>query len=118
MVLRRSWAALLLLAGSWPAFVGFRPPAGRVRCRLKAASDVVVTHFGVNTLGLEIAGQRLLVDPLLVGHLVFLKQSWAFRGTRPGPGPAPEEIFEAFDAVVRLGLRRVACASEDHPGPR
>lgn len=27
-------------------------------------------HLGINTLALEIAGQRLLVDPLLVGNLV------------------------------------------------
>lgn len=28
-----------------------------------------VTHFGVNTLALEIAGKRILIDPLLVGSL-------------------------------------------------
>lgn len=27
-------------------------------------------HLGINTLALEIAGQRLLVDPFLVGNLV------------------------------------------------
>ena len=28
-----------------------------------------VTHFGINTLALEIAGKRILIDPLLVGNL-------------------------------------------------
>ena len=31
-----------------------------------------VTHFGINTLALEIAGKRILIDPLLVGNL----ESW------------------------------------------
>ncbi|CAJ1358642.1 unnamed protein product, partial [Effrenium voratum] len=62
----------------------------------------VVTHFGINTLGVEMGGQRLLVDPLLVGSLVFWGQTWAFKGQRrfQGPLPTPEEVFGSYDAIV------------------
>ncbi|CAJ1388501.1 unnamed protein product [Effrenium voratum] len=50
----------------------------------------------------EMGGQRLLVDPLLVGSLVFWGQTWAFKGQRrfQGPLPTPEEVFGSYDAIV------------------
>lgn len=59
-------------------------------------------HLGINTLALEIAGQRLLVDPLLVGNLVFWGQRWAFRGQRRESSQSilPEDVFDRFDAIV------------------
>ncbi len=38
------------------------------------------------------AGQRILVDPWLVGDLVFGGAPWLFRGYRPQPRPLPEAI--------------------------
>ena len=62
----------------------------------------VVTHFGINCLSLEIANQRLLIDPLLVGKLVFWGQNWAFRGSPRSSfvPPAPEEVGKSFDFLV------------------
>ncbi|CAE7940331.1 unnamed protein product, partial [Symbiodinium necroappetens] len=49
----------------------------------------------------EIGEQRLLIDPLLVGSLVFFGQRWAFRGrSRAEAVPKPEDVAESFDAIV------------------
>lgn len=40
----------------------------------------------------EVAGQRILVDPWLVGPLMFNNAGWLFRGERPTQRPLPEHI--------------------------
>lgn len=40
----------------------------------------------------EINGRRILVDPWLVGDLVFLKAPWFFEGKNPHPHPIPGDI--------------------------
>jgi L-ascorbate metabolism protein UlaG (beta-lactamase superfamily) len=50
------------------------------------------TWLDSNSWLLTVGGQRVLVDPWLVGDLVFGQQRWLFRGERPGPGPVPEAI--------------------------
>lgn len=65
-----------------------------------------LTYFGINTFSLDIGGKRLLVDPLLVGDLVFFGQEWAFRGERSAAAKAaaaslePEAVAQNFDAIV------------------
>lgn len=51
-----------------------------------------VTWLDTNSWLLEIAGQRILVDPWLVGALVFGNARWLFRGERPVSRPLPENI--------------------------
>ncbi|CAE7349275.1 unnamed protein product [Symbiodinium microadriaticum] len=61
----------------------------------------VLTYLGINSMSLEIGEQRLLIDPLLVGSLVFFGQRWAFRGrSRAEAVPKPEDVAESFDAIV------------------
>jgi L-ascorbate metabolism protein UlaG (beta-lactamase superfamily) len=50
------------------------------------------TWFDSNSWLLEIAGKRILVDPWLVGSLVFGHQTWLFKGDHPQPQPLPENI--------------------------
>ena len=51
-----------------------------------------VTWFDSNSWLLTLAGQRILIDPWLVGDLVFGQQAWLFRGEHPHPCPLPESI--------------------------
>lgn len=50
------------------------------------------TWLDSNSWLLEIAGQTILVDPWLVGPLVFLNQTWFFKGEHPRPLPLPAKI--------------------------
>ncbi|MBE9156704.1 MBL fold metallo-hydrolase [Nodosilinea sp. LEGE 06152] len=45
-----------------------------------------------NSWLLTLGGQRILVDPWLVGELVFGQQSWLFKGEHPQTRPLPETI--------------------------
>jgi L-ascorbate metabolism protein UlaG (beta-lactamase superfamily) len=51
-----------------------------------------VTWLDSNSWLLEIADQRILVDPWLVGSLTFGGATWLFRGEKPAPRPLPEHI--------------------------
>jgi L-ascorbate metabolism protein UlaG (beta-lactamase superfamily) len=51
-----------------------------------------VTWLDNNSWLWEMAGQRILVDPWLVGALVFGNAPWLFRGERSRPCPPPENI--------------------------
>jgi L-ascorbate metabolism protein UlaG (beta-lactamase superfamily) len=51
-----------------------------------------VTWFDSNSWLIEIANKRILVDPWLVGDLVFGNQAWLFRGEHPQPRTLPEAI--------------------------
>mmetsp|Transcript_52794 Transcript_52794/g.98878 ORF Transcript_52794/g.98878 Transcript_52794/m.98878 type:complete len:326 (+) Transcript_52794:37-1014(+) len=107
---KRLVAGLLLLwclcYGCSSAFLGERGSTSLRRSAVahdkKPGSDSpALTYFGINCFGLEIAGQRLLIDPLLVGSLVFFGQRWAFRGRRQRQdGPRPEDVSKQFDAIV------------------
>jgi L-ascorbate metabolism protein UlaG (beta-lactamase superfamily) len=50
------------------------------------------TWLDSNSWLIEIAGQRILLDPWLVGSLTFANQAWLFKGDRPQPRPIPDEI--------------------------
>jgi L-ascorbate metabolism protein UlaG (beta-lactamase superfamily) len=51
-----------------------------------------VTWLDSNSWLLTLGGQRILVDPWLVGELVFGQQTWLFKGEHPQPRPLPEAI--------------------------
>ncbi|PSN11394.1 Zn-dependent hydrolase [filamentous cyanobacterium CCT1] len=51
-----------------------------------------VTWFDSNSWLLTLGGQRILIDPWLVGDLVFGQQAWLFRGEHPHRRPLPESI--------------------------
>ncbi|WP_035985694.1 MBL fold metallo-hydrolase [Leptolyngbya sp. KIOST-1] len=51
-----------------------------------------VTWLDSNSWLLTLGGQRILVDPWLVGDLVFGQQPWLFRGEHPQPRPLPDAI--------------------------
>ncbi|NJL46454.1 MAG: MBL fold metallo-hydrolase [Leptolyngbyaceae cyanobacterium SM2_5_2] len=51
-----------------------------------------VTWLDSNSWLLEIAGQRILMDPWLVGDLVFGNQAWLFKGEHPQPRQLPEAV--------------------------
>lgn len=51
-----------------------------------------VTWLDSNSWLITVGGQRILVDPWLVGDLVFGKQPWLFKGEHPQPRPLPEDI--------------------------
>lgn len=51
-----------------------------------------LTWLDNNTWLWEINGKRILVDPWLVGKLVFLNSPWFFSGENPRPLPIPEHI--------------------------
>ncbi|MBD0269825.1 MAG: MBL fold metallo-hydrolase [Cyanobacteria bacterium Co-bin8] len=65
------------------------------------------TWLDTNSWLLEMAGQRLLVDPWLVGPLVFGNQEWLFKGERPRPLP---DIGPVDLILLSQGL-------EDHAHP-
>ncbi|MGB5975518.1 MAG: MBL fold metallo-hydrolase, partial [Nodosilinea sp.] len=66
-----------------------------------------VTWFDSNSWLLTLGGQHILVDPWLVGELVFGQQSWLFRGMHPKPQPIPE----------RIDLILLSQGLEDHAHP-
>ncbi len=49
-----------------------------------------LTWFDNNSWLIELADQRILLDPWLVDSLVFAQQSWLFEGIRQQPTPIPE----------------------------
>ena len=51
-----------------------------------------LTYFGANGWLLELAGQRVLLDPWLVGPLRFGRAGWLFEGTLPRDWPIPEQL--------------------------
>ena len=51
-----------------------------------------VTWLDNNSWLWEMAGQRILVDPWLVGSLIFGNAPWLFRGERSRPYPTPDNI--------------------------
>jgi L-ascorbate metabolism protein UlaG (beta-lactamase superfamily) len=55
-------------------------------------STLAATYYGANGWLLEIAGLRVLVDPWLVGPLVFPPGPWLFQGELPRPWPIPEPL--------------------------
>ncbi|MCS7293198.1 MAG: MBL fold metallo-hydrolase [Gloeomargarita sp. SKYBB_i_bin120] len=67
-----------------------------------------VTWFEANTWLLEWAGLRLLVDPWLVGPLVFGGMEWLFKAERRRPIP---ELPSHLDAIV------ITQGLEDHCHP-
>ena len=66
------------------------------------------TWLDSNSWLLEIADQRILVDPWLVGPLVFGNAGWLFRGERPISRPLPENVHAI---LLSQGL-------EDHAHPQ
>jgi L-ascorbate metabolism protein UlaG (beta-lactamase superfamily) len=50
------------------------------------------TWLDSNSWLLTVGDQRILVDPWLVGDLLFGQQRWLFRGEHPSPRPLPEAI--------------------------
>jgi L-ascorbate metabolism protein UlaG (beta-lactamase superfamily) len=51
-----------------------------------------LTWFDGNSWMIEMAGARILLDPWLVGELVFGGAPWFFRGVHPSPWNIPQEI--------------------------
>ena len=51
-----------------------------------------LTWLDTNSWLLEIGGQRILVDPWLVGSLVFGNLNWLFKSSRVSDRPIPEKI--------------------------
>lgn len=51
-----------------------------------------LTWYGSNSWLIEIANQRILLDPWLVGPLVFGNQSWFFKAEHAQPFSIPENI--------------------------
>lgn len=51
-----------------------------------------LTWFGSNSWLIELANHRILLDPWLVGPLVFGKQSWFFKAEQSNPFEIPENI--------------------------
>lgn len=68
---------------------------------------MLATWLDTNSWLLEMGGKRLLVDPWLVGPLVFGNQGWLFKGVRPHPMAMPENI----DLIV------LSQGLEDHAHP-
>lgn len=50
------------------------------------------TWLDSNSWLIELGGRRILIDPWLVGALVFGQQAWLFKGEHPQPQPIPEAI--------------------------
>ncbi|MBR8836444.1 MAG: MBL fold metallo-hydrolase [Stigonema ocellatum SAG 48.90 = DSM 106950] len=51
-----------------------------------------LTWLDSNSWLIEMGDQRILLDPWLVGSLVFGNLPWFFKGDRPTPHPIPENI--------------------------
>ena len=51
-----------------------------------------LTYLDSNSWLIEIDGQRILLDPWLVGELTFSNAAWLFRGKKNNPQPIPENI--------------------------
>jgi L-ascorbate metabolism protein UlaG (beta-lactamase superfamily) len=51
-----------------------------------------LTWLDSNTWLLEIGGKRVLIDPWLVGSLIFSNLEWLFKGSRSQSRPIPENI--------------------------
>lgn len=51
-----------------------------------------LTWLDNNSWLIEIAGQRILLDPWLVGYLTFINLDWLFKGSRIQERPIPENI--------------------------
>jgi L-ascorbate metabolism protein UlaG (beta-lactamase superfamily) len=51
-----------------------------------------LTWLDSNSWLIELAGKRILLDPWLVGPLVFGNQSWLFKSDRRSPRPIPENL--------------------------
>jgi L-ascorbate metabolism protein UlaG (beta-lactamase superfamily) len=51
-----------------------------------------LTWFDSNSWLIEMAGARILLDPWLVGNLMFGNTPWFFKGTHPHPFPIPENL--------------------------
>jgi L-ascorbate metabolism protein UlaG (beta-lactamase superfamily) len=51
-----------------------------------------LTWLDSNSWLIEMGGQRILLDPWLVGPLVFGNLPWLFKSDRPTPRPIPEKI--------------------------
>lgn len=51
-----------------------------------------LTWLDSNSWLIELAGQRILLDPWLVGPLTFGNLPWLFKGDRPQPRPIPADI--------------------------
>ncbi len=51
-----------------------------------------LTWLDSNSWLLEIGGKRILIDPWLVGSLIFSNLDWLFKGSRPQERPIPENI--------------------------
>ncbi|NEP46614.1 MAG: MBL fold metallo-hydrolase [Okeania sp. SIO2H7] len=66
-----------------------------------------LTWLDSNTWLIELANKRVLVDPWLVGPLVFGNLNWLFKGKRRTPRPIPQNI----DLIV------LSQGLEDHAHP-
>ena len=51
-----------------------------------------LTYLDSNSWLIEIDGKRILLDPWLVGDLVFNNQAWLFKSTKNHPQPIPQNI--------------------------
>lgn len=51
-----------------------------------------LTYFDSNSWLIELDGSRILLDPWLVGKLIFSNQAWLFEGIKNNPQPIPENI--------------------------
>lgn len=51
-----------------------------------------LTYLDSNSWLIEMAGKRILLDPWLVGSLMFGNTPWLFKGDRPQDRPIPENI--------------------------
>ncbi len=51
-----------------------------------------LTYLDSNSWLIEIDGKRILLDPWLVGDLVFGNQAWLFKSKKNNPQPIPENI--------------------------
>lgn len=51
-----------------------------------------LTYLDSNSWLIELDGKRILLDPWLVGDLVFSNQEWLFKSHKNNPQPIPENI--------------------------
>lgn len=66
-----------------------------------------LTWLDSNSWLVEMGGKRILIDPWLVGSLIFANLDWFFKGSRPQERPIPENI----DLIV------LSQGLEDHAHP-